>query len=804
MRERHIFWDIAPVALLALTTIFLGFIVFDNHRSYQRLVELKRQQEDLFSQNRQVLNLLQQGARTAAALPLQNTATKSETTAGRRPAGFEDLPEDVEIPAMHPDPHGDENADDGDWLVDADIEDPKSLNPLVDNSANIGDLFGNAHDTLAGRAFQDLSHWEPRLARAWRKELLCLVYPKDGNAESLAAALNRTWDAELKMKLQIRRIRTVDGGGRPAVCIEVGAMNNDYRESLKRDFGPRVYPQWWFYVTFSSPGEFVDGKLIVPEAVAQRLIADVKRSGFKGEFLSPVCGSDRVVLRLLGDEKQRDALEETLRKIEASAENKCMVFDTKETSGKREDQLLRYEQLEDYLAQEKPVFTFYLRKDAKWHDGKPFSGRDVVWTYKTIMDPRIECGHYRNYLQDLESVELVDQDPHVVRFTWFKPYFNAWADSAGFTALSEAYYRYDDPKEFNTGENNQSLVGNGEWRLDKWERQREMVFVRNEDYYGRKPHFKRLVVRFIKDLQVQLQLFEDGKLDTQGLLPSQMKSRENDPAFNAKFNINISIASNYRFVGWNARKPIFADKRVRQALTMLIDRDRICSEIQRGYAIPQHNTVHPENPAYWKDQPRHAWPFDPERARRQLTEIGWKDADGDGVLDKDGLSFRFTLLIPASIPEYEAMANLMKASFAKVGIDMSVNNLEWSAFTEKLDRLQFDAVSLGWRLGAGEEDPYQLWHSSQADEKESNFCNFRNKEADRLIEECRRELNAERRYRKLARFQEIVNEEQPYTFLFVGKRLVAYDKRIQNVQFRLAGSNSNRWWVPQAQQKYKD
>ena len=184
-----------------------------------------------------------------------------------------------------------------------------------------------------------------------------------------------------------------------------------------------------------------------------------------------------------------------------------------------------------------------------------------------------------------------------------------------------------------------------------------------------------------------------------------------------------------------------------------------------------------------------------------LAEAGWKDSEGDGVLHKDGIPFKFTLIIRSNNPEFEHIGNLVKTACAKAGIVVNVSNLEWSVLLQQVERLKFDAVLLGWHLGIT-EDPYQLWHSSQVHEKESNFCYFVNKEADHIIENCRRELNDQKRYKMLQRFQEIILDEQPYTFLFVSKGLRAYDKRIQNVSFKLTGGDADRWWVPRTSQKH--
>jgi peptide/nickel transport system substrate-binding protein len=801
MRERHIFWDIAPLALLSLAVILLLIMVVDNQRGWGVMQKLLAEQAALRNQNREIIAKLEGGVKIGQGAAGQ--PEKMANTAGNNPAqetAPTDLPPGVKPPVVPKFVRGDEGAPDGDWLVETMEVEPNSLNPLRDNDAAAASLFGEANDSLATRSFDDLSIWEPRLAEAWTKELRCEAYVKDGQAKELAKEIEKKWDAQLLQKLQIKLIAA---DSPDLLRIEIGDVNNSYQEQLKKDFGGRILEQRWFYLSFQGQ-KFLDGTELTPAVIGKRVAALVENAvGFKGKILAPVTSEDRVILRVLGDEKANDTAEKALKDYCASKENKALVVDEKSANGLREDTCLSYQMAEAYLAQEKPIFTFYLHKDVKWHDGEPFTGRDVVFTFRTIMNPKIECGADRNYYNDCESVELVNGNPYQVRFTWIKPYFQAFISSAEITILPEHLFKFTDPKEFNEGPQNQKLVGTGEYRLEKWDRGSQFVFVRNENYYRRKPHLKRVIYTIVKDRTAELQLFEAGETDIHGLTPPQMHKRESDTDFRNRFGVNISTANVYRYVGWNARLDLFKDKRVRQALTMLIDQKRICKDIYYDYASPIYGTVHPDNPAYWKDLPKHAWPYDPERARRQLAEAGWRDTVGDGVLRKDGMPFKFTLLIHSNDNEVEAVANLIKDSFAKVGINVIINNLEWSVLLQKIERLQFDAVILGWQLGI-EEDPYQLWHSSQIHEKESNFCDFVNPEADRIIEACRRELDEKKRFKMLQRFQEIILDEQPYTFLFVPKRLVAYDKRLQNVQFKLIGNDRSRWWVPLNLQKHKD
>jgi peptide/nickel transport system substrate-binding protein len=803
MRERHIFWDIAPLLMLGAVVILLTVVVIQNERGWGVMRAVRKEQNELANQNQKLLTLLSQGIQVSGSNP-NHTPFNNNGGArpiSSRPPGYEHVPPEVALPELPNVVRGDEKADDGDMLVLGEHGEPNSLNYLIDNDATASDLFMRVHEPLGAYFFDDPAYWEPRLALAWSKELVCLAQVRDGKAAELAKEIETKWDANLRKKLQIKKI---SADGPDVLRIEISDVNNEYGPQLKKDFGDRIQTQHWLYVNFQ--GQFLmDGTTRLNAEFVSRKIMDSLQNlpDFKGKFLPTWNREDSVVVKVLGDQKERDIVDAALKKMVASPDNKALLLDPGTASGKREDKMISYDLSEEYMAQEKPVFTFYLRKDVKWDDGTPFTGKDAVFTFKTVMNPQVECGPLRNYLQDCESVSLVDDNPYVLRFTWNKPYFGAFSTSIQFVPIAEHYYKFDDPKQFNQGKQNQWLVGNGRFKLSKWEREQRFVFTRNDQYYGQKPHVKGLVFRIVKDPSVELQLLEAGDLDVMGLTPSQYKTKEKSPEFQKRFGVDISVANNYRYVGWNARDTKFKDKKVRQALTMLIDRERICKDIYRGYAVPQHGPTHPENPAYWKELEKRAWPFDPARAKKQLADAGWKDTDGDGILDKSGTAFKFTLLIPSGSPEMEAMANLIKDSLGQAGIEMSINNLEWKAFLQKIERLQFEAFILGWRLDL-EEDPYQLFHSSQVDEKESNHCYFVNKEADRLIEQCRRELNEEKRFEMLHKFQEMILEEQPYTFLNVPKRIVAYDKRIQNIKYRLTGSALTRWWVPAAEQKRKE
>ena len=177
-----------------------------------------------------------------------------------------------------------------------------------------------------------------------------------------------------------------------------------------------------------------------------------------------------------------------------------------------------------------------------------------------------------------------------------------------------------------------------------------------------------------------------------------------------------------------------------------------------------------------------------------------RDSDGDGIRDKDGVAFRFEFLLPTGSETGEKIATILKEELSRSGIDMSIRKIEWAVFIQSITERKFDAVTLGWSLGV-ESDPYQLWHSSQAEEG-SNFVGFKNPRADVLIEEAREEFSRPKRIKKYEEFSRILHEEQPYTFLFARKSTVVVHRRFHNVRLYPLGFDTREWFVPEGLRKY--
>ncbi len=443
------------------------------------------------------------------------------------------------------------------------------------------------------------------------------------------------------------------------------------------------------------------------------------------------------------------------------------------------------------VSSDKRRFTFHLREGIRWHDGQPVTVDDIIYSFQRIMDPQVDAPHLRVYYQDIESVEKAGERDVV--FTYRRPYFMA-LEFCGTVPIIPKHL-FDNGEDFNRHSQNRAPIGNGPYRFVKWETGKTIMLERNEDYWGqvihRMPTIRRIRFEVIAEDTVALQILKKGGLDFAGLRPIQWVRQTASEKFNKKFAKYPFDSPGYSFIAWNMRKPQFSDARVRRAMTMLVNREAILQKLNFGLG----RIV--TGPFYFasKDYNNGIKPlsYDPAGAKALLREAGWTDHDGDGWLDRDGVPFRFEFLIPSGRRFAERLGSILKEDLRKMGIDMEIRQLEWALFIKNLDDRRFDAVTLGWVFGV-EQDPYQVWHSSQAD-KGSNFVGFADAEADRLILEGRAEFDRDKRAALYQKLHQIVDRVQPYTFLYSSPYLVTLDRRFENVQIYPAGMDPLEWRV---------
>ncbi len=447
------------------------------------------------------------------------------------------------------------------------------------------------------------------------------------------------------------------------------------------------------------------------------------------------------------------------------------------------------------ISEDKLKYTFKIREGIKWHDGTPFTSEDIVFSYKTIMNPKVDTPQLRSYFQEIRDVKAIDD--LTVEFTYARPYFLALEFCGGMPIVPKHIF---DEGDFNTNPAGRAPIGTGPYKFVKWTTGRDIVLKKNPDYWGEKPKLNKIVFKIITDQTVAFQVLKRKDLDVSGLTPIQWERQTSSPAFEESFDKLSYFTPNYSYIGWNSKRPFFADKQVRTAMTHLVNRELILDKILYNLGTIVTNPFYINSPEY--DKSIKSLDYNPAKAEELLEKAGWIDHDGDGIRDKDGVKFAFEFLIPGGSETGEKIATILKEELDNTGIEMDIRKTEWAVFTTRLTESNFDAVTLAWSMGV-ESDPYQIWSSTQA-ESGSNFIGFKNEEADKLIEEARTEFDRENRKELYRRFAEIIHEEQPYTFLFCRKSTVAVNKRFENVVVYPLGIDPVEWHVPQPLQVYSE
>jgi len=442
--------------------------------------------------------------------------------------------------------------------------------------------------------------------------------------------------------------------------------------------------------------------------------------------------------------------------------------------------------------------TFHLRKDVKWQDGEPFTARDVEFAFNTITSPDTLTAYAEDYNQ-VERFEVLDD--HSFRATYAEPFAPALSSWASDMIVL--------PKHLLEGKNiNEATefardpVGLGPYKLDSWDTGRQITLRVNPDYYRGRPHIERLVTRVLPDSQVQFLELKSGGLDSMGLTPLQFSRQTSTEAFERNIHKYKYLGNGYTYLGYNLEREKFKDVRVRRALTHAIDKNEIVQGVLFGLGQPAAVPYKPGTK--WHNDKVKDLEYDPDKAKKLLAEAGWTDSDGDGILDKDGEKFTFKIITNNGNESREKTATILQRRFREIGIDVSITKYEWAAFLKDfVEKKNFDAVVLGWSLSL-DPDQYTMWHSSMTGPKQFNFVSYQNPEVDELLDKGRRTFDEAERKKFYDRFQEILVEDQPYTFLYYPESLPAVHCRFMGIEPAPAGISYNfkDWYVPQELQKY--
>jgi len=466
-------------------------------------------------------------------------------------------------------------------------------------------------------------------------------------------------------------------------------------------------------------------------------------------------------------------------------------------------------------------FTYHLRRGVQFADGRPFTSADVKFSFDTMRDPAVKADHLRGSFEDV--VELAAPDPYTVTVRYSKPYWKAlYTVGNSIRVLNKGWYEENIPKyaakydvasyAVEPGKPGFADVfnkiripppGTGPYYFpdEDYVPEKPVELVQNPFYWGTqvKPYYNNLAkVRyiFISDEVAAMEQFRKQKFDVTVVdfndYDDQLKNDHTITDISNYYEYDhMGLA--YSAIYWNDRQAPFDDPRVRRAMTLLVDREWIKRELERGRGQIAVCPSKPIYPNYNHDlQP---WPYDPEAAKALLAEAGWKDSDGDGILDRNGKRFEFEFKYPSGRRFYTQVTAQLQDALQKVGIRMTVRPLEWSTFIQDYNERRFDATCLYSSFNDPWIDSYEEFHSSQDVPRGGNSAGWHNATADKLLEDMRVEFDDNKRDAMYKDFCKVFHEEQPITLLMHGLVGVLQNKRFEEARVRPTGMQIFELWV---------
>lgn len=678
----------------------------------------------------------------------------------------------------------------GDTLTIRFNSEPKVLNPITETSAVMHYIMQYVNEGLADQNPETFA-FEPRLAKKWIVEdsvKLAANYPgRERKVESNTAAESASGDESKKTV----SLKTVDKDGNPKGRTWVGFYPKDSNDKLM------LGQHFW---------SDDHGILEVPRELHEQ--SDIR----------------------VGDE--------VFGKATKQDDGSVIVAAATEENPLKETLTLKSGEWQDIQSQ--TYYTFYLREDAKWSDGAPFTTRDIEFGYALLNSPYVDGDSIRTYYSDL--VECTALTPHTIRLRYRQQYFLAAEFGFSITNYTPPRHFFEEifrsqgreltlevltPEEesakkqisargqefgkfFNTDERyNSKPVGTGPYVVGQWDRKDRTELVRNQAYWNPKKagFLDKIVFRYIPDQVTAFTAMKAGEIDFLYSMsaeqffddwPSVPKDRQDELVKASWFS------PRFQYIGWNQLATPLKDRRVRLALSMLFDRQDFIDKKLHGEAVVVSGSSYIFGIGYDREVSPIA--YSPDTARDLLTEAGWIDTDNDGILDRNGEKFQLTLRMPSGSPVAVQIGEILQKNCKDVGIDIKIQLLEWASFIDKVRAKECDVILLSWATSP-ESDPYQIWHSSGAarEKRGSNTVSFNNKTADNLIEMLRVTLDEKKRQKIHYSFHRLLDSEQPYSFMWTPKEFGVYHKRFRNVKwYRLRpGFDLSEWYVPKDEQVHK-
>jgi peptide/nickel transport system substrate-binding protein len=428
-----------------------------------------------------------------------------------------------------------------------------------------------------------------------------------------------------------------------------------------------------------------------------------------------------------------------------------------------------------------------------WADGRLITAFDVARSFDLFVAPEVASPR-RGRLREVSSAVALDS--FTVRYTFGRPQADplarSWHHILPMHVVGEL-----DPAHVASWPINARPVSSGPFQLETWERSRSLTLVRNPHYSGTPARLDRVVFRILPEADTRLVALEAGEVDlVSGLDPDAARRL----ADSGRATIVSVGGRRFYYLSWNLGRDCFADTATRQALSLALNRELMLATLLKGYGQPANSPIPPVLWNHHGDLP--AARYDPDGARELLAAAGWRDSDGDGVLERDGEEFRFEIITKQGDPVREHGAVILRANLADVGVKVTLRVMDHAASLAQVRAGRFDAY-LGL-LNAnlfGNPAPYVASDATD----QLNFGHYANATVDSLLQVATSHVDRAEALPDWLRLQEVLAEDPPAAYLMYPDNLVAVSKRLRDVKPHLLSPVNNlvEWWIAPEERIYR-
>lgn len=454
------------------------------------------------------------------------------------------------------------------------------------------------------------------------------------------------------------------------------------------------------------------------------------------------------------------------------------------------------------------AITLDLRNDVKWSDGVPLTIDDVIFSFDVYSDPAVESYLYGSFLNF-----YTDKDNHIIAEKTFEKLSETKLKISFAPGSSPSLFNLDFPivpkhifdkiprKDIATAKESFTPVTSGPFMFEKWERNQAIIIKENpKSFLQKEGNVGRIIFKVIPDYNSRLTQLKNNEVD----IAEYLKPEDIDELKKSDSFVIASLKGReYDYLGWNnldkekykknksiAPNKLFGSAKVRQALSMALNRNEVIESYLRGYGELANSPISPifKNAVDEKLQP---YVFDLAKAKNLLAEEGWIDKDQNGIIEKNGEEFKFTLTISSNNPRRIFAATLFKNTLKQLGVDMKIEQVELGMLIDRINNKNADAWMASWIIPIPLDLKFS-WYSNLATTP-MNFPSYQNKELDVLLDKLETKISKQQKNEIYKKIENILYRDQPVTFLYWIDNIVAYNKKIKNIEVTPLGTVHHCW-----------